>query len=69
MPIPWDILNDEPTMKTIRGLARFNPDMPGSIEQVHPNKFLPSKHTTSEAIVIGRLETSGRVQTHPSDSH
>ena len=29
-------------MKTIRMMTRFNPDMPGAIEQVHPNKFLPN---------------------------
>jgi len=27
-------------MKTIRGLTRFNPDIPGAIELIHPNKFL-----------------------------
>jgi hypothetical protein len=43
IPIPWDVVNDEITMKRIRSMARFNPDMPGSIELVHPNKFLPSK--------------------------
>jgi hypothetical protein len=29
-------------MKTVRSMARFNPDMPGAIELVHPNKFLPN---------------------------
>jgi hypothetical protein len=43
IPIPWEVLNNEPMMKTFRAMARFNPDMPGSIELVHPNKFLPSK--------------------------
>lgn len=42
VPIPWDTINDPVVMKTIRSMARFNPDMPGSIELVHPNKFLPS---------------------------
>lgn len=48
VPIPWEVINDAPTMKTIRSLARFNPDMPGSIEQVHPNKFLPSKPSCTD---------------------
>lgn len=43
IPIPWEVINDPDTMKKIRSMARFNPDMPGSIELVHPNKFLPSK--------------------------
>lgn len=43
IPIPWETINSPETMKRIRGMARFNPDMPGSIELVHPNKFLPSK--------------------------
>jgi hypothetical protein len=30
-------------MKTYRDMFRFNPDMPGAIEHVHPNKFMPSK--------------------------
>ncbi len=42
IPIPYETLNDPDTMKTIRYMARFNPDMPGAIELVHPNKFLPN---------------------------
>ena len=33
---------DETSMKTVRGLFRFNQDIPGAIELVHPNKFLPN---------------------------
>ena len=29
-------------MKTLRSMFRFNPDIPGAIELVHPNKFLPN---------------------------
>lgn len=29
-------------MKWIRTMMKFNPDMPGAIELVHPNKFLPN---------------------------
>ena len=43
VPIPYETINSPETMKTIRSMARFNPDMPGAIELVHPNKFLPSK--------------------------
>ena len=42
IPIPYDTLNDEAHMKKLRSLVRYNPDMPGAIELVHPNKFLPS---------------------------
>ena len=43
IPIPYEQVNDEEYMKKLRSLFRFNPDMPGAIEHVHPNKFLPSK--------------------------
>ena len=42
IPIPHQFLNNESHMKTIRSMARFNPDIPGAIELVHPNKFLPN---------------------------
>jgi hypothetical protein len=42
VPIPFETINDEVTMKTFRSLFRYNPDIPGAIELVHPNKFLPS---------------------------
>lgn len=29
-------------MKRVRSMFRFNPDIPGAIEMVHPNKFLPN---------------------------
>ncbi len=45
IPIPYETINDPVIMKTIRTMARFNPDMPGAIELVHPNKFLPSNKT------------------------
>ena len=43
IPIPYETLNDVETMKKYRDMFLFNPDMPGAIELVHPNKFLPSK--------------------------
>ena len=42
IPIPHMFLNNESNMKTLRIHARFNPDIPGAIELVHPNKFLPN---------------------------
>jgi hypothetical protein len=36
------MINDEKKMKLLRDQFRFNPDIPGAIELVHPNKFLPS---------------------------
>lgn len=39
-------------MKTLRRLFRYNPDMPGAIELVHPNKFLPSEYISC-LIVLG----------------
>jgi len=36
------MIENENYMKILRDNCRFNPDMPGAIELVHPNKFLPS---------------------------
>jgi len=48
VPIPHQFLSVESNMKTIRSMMRFNPDMPGSIELVHPNKFLPNLRPVEE---------------------
>lgn len=40
IPIPHEFLDDEPRMKQLRLWFQFNQDMPGSIERVHPNKFI-----------------------------
>jgi hypothetical protein len=42
IPIPTKFLGNEVNMKTVRSCFRFNPDMPGALEMVHPNKFLPN---------------------------
>jgi len=66
IPIPYETLNNPDIMKKIRLQARFNPDMPGSIELVHPNKFLPSI-LNYFLIIFSRPEASGRFQKHPGD--
>lgn len=40
VPIPHQYLDNEEQMKFMRGMVRFNPDIPGAIELIHPNKFL-----------------------------
>jgi len=40
VPIPHRFLDNPENMKTVRSMMRFNPDMPGAIENVHPNKFI-----------------------------
>jgi hypothetical protein len=42
IPIPTKYLANEWGMKKVRSMVSFNPDMPGAIELVHPNKFLPN---------------------------
>jgi hypothetical protein len=42
-PIPFEFLLEEDSMKKIRSMYRVNTDIPGALELVHPNKFLPSK--------------------------
>jgi len=43
VPIPFEFVADEENMKKVRSMYRVNTDIPGAIELVHPNKFLPSK--------------------------
>jgi hypothetical protein len=42
-PIPFEFVEDEEQMKYCRSMFRVNQDIPGALEIVHPNKFLPSK--------------------------
>jgi len=42
-PIPFEFLLEEDSMKKIRSMYRVNTDIPGALELVHPNKFLPSE--------------------------
>lgn len=46
-PIPFEFVENEEQMKFARSMFRVNTDMPGSLELVHPNKFLPSKRPSS----------------------
>ena len=48
IPIPTKFLSSPDNMKTVRSMMRFNPDMPGAIELVHPNKFLPNLRPVDE---------------------
>lgn len=44
-PIPFEFIENEESMKYARSMFRVNTDIPGAIELVHPNKFLPSKNS------------------------
>ena len=43
IPIPFEYVENEEVMRKTRSMFRVNTDIPGAIETVHPNKFLPSK--------------------------
>ena len=43
VPIPHEVLENDEDMRMIRSMMRVNTDIPGAMETVHPNKFLPSK--------------------------
>ena len=43
-PIPFEFIENEEHMKYCRSMFRVNTDIPGALEMVHPNKFLPSKY-------------------------
>ena len=68
IPIPYETINDPVIMKTIRSMARFNPDMPGAIELVHPNKFLPSILRFIN-INFHRFTARGRIPSHPNNPY
>lgn len=43
VPIPMNHIKSDRVMKHLRSCARYNIDLPGNIEDVHPNKFIASK--------------------------
>jgi hypothetical protein len=45
VPIPFEFVADDEKMTKVRSMFRVNTDIPGALEVVHPNKFLPSKST------------------------
>jgi len=47
VPIPFEFVADVEKMTKVRAMYRVNTDIPGAIELVHPNKFLPSKCSTA----------------------
>jgi hypothetical protein len=55
-PIPFELLQDEDSMKRIRSMHRVNTDIPGALELVHPNKFIASK--CSFCFIFLRFATS-----------
>jgi len=42
IPIPHEMLANEDQMREVRSMFRVNTDIPGAMEVVHPNKFLPN---------------------------
>ena len=43
IPIPVENIKDDKLMLRLRKCVRYNIDLPGNIEDVHPNKFIASK--------------------------
>jgi len=48
VPIPFEFVGDEETMTKVRSMYRVNTDIPGALEVVHPNKFLPNLRPVEE---------------------
>lgn len=48
VPIPYDHLEDNLLMSDIRLHVTFNQDIPGAIENVHPNKFIANLRPVDE---------------------
>ena len=45
IPIPRSVLISEDLMSKLRRVRMYNIDLPGNIEDVHPNKFLAGIYT------------------------
>ena len=48
VPIPHSLLENEEFMYDMRDTFRYNRDIPGSIENVHPNKFISNLRPVEE---------------------
>jgi hypothetical protein len=48
VPIPLELIQDNKKMIQIRKQARYNRDLPGNIEDVHPNKFIADLKAVEE---------------------
>jgi hypothetical protein len=48
VPIPTDTLKNEMIMQSMRKSVRYNIDLPGNIEDVHPNKFIANLRPIEE---------------------
>ena len=48
VPIPFEFVSDADTMTRVRSMYRVNTDIPGALEVVHPNKFLPNLRPVEE---------------------
>lgn len=48
IPIPTEALKNEVVMNRVRRMARYNIDLPGNIEDVHPNKFIANLRPVEE---------------------
>jgi len=48
VPIPFEFVANDETMTRVRSMYRVNTEIPGAIELVHPNKFLPNLRPVEE---------------------
>jgi len=56
IPIPMEVIKNNKIMIRMRNYAMYNVDLPGNIEDVHPNKFLASKNEINIKFIF-RFET------------
>ena len=48
IPIPYDDIEDKTVMRDLRLSFKINLDMPGAMENVHPNKFIANLRPVEE---------------------
>jgi len=42
VPIPLEVIKDFKIMNRLRGCVMYNKDLPGNVQDIHPNKFIAS---------------------------
>lgn len=48
IPIPYEHIKNEKMMTKFRRYSMYNVDLPGNIEDVHPNKFIASNNFNND---------------------
>lgn len=59
VPIPLEVIKDDKVMNRLRNSVLYNRDLPGNIQDIHPNKFIAS--IKFYRLTLYRFETRRRI--------